>query len=133
MPTATHSWGRSTDWKRKSSVTGSITSVVLVAANVALPNFDSGMIDYDEVLRFILDLIERNQWNVRAICYDPFAMGYLIPEFEKRDLPLLEVRQGVRTLSIPTTRFRDDLFNGQLKHPDNPVTGLCGQQRYSEI
>jgi phage terminase large subunit-like protein len=36
-------------------------------------------------------------------------------------LPLLEVRQGVRTLSIPTTRFRDDLFNGQLKHPDNQL------------
>ena len=58
---------------------------------------------------------------MRAICYDPFAMGYLIPEFEKRDLPLLEVRQGVRTLSIPTTRFRDDLFNGHLKHPDNQL------------
>ena len=83
----------------------------------SITKLESGMIDYD----FILDLIERNQWNVRAICYDPFAMGYLIPEFEKRDLPLLEVRQGVRTLSIPTTRFRDDLFNGQLKHPDNQL------------
>ena len=87
----------------------------------SITKLDSGMIDYDEVLRFILDLIERNQWNVRAICYDPFAMGYLIPEFEKRNLPLFEVRQGVRTLSTPTTRFRDDLFNGKLKHPDNQL------------
>ena len=79
------------------------------------------MIDYDEVLRFILDLIERNQWNVRAICYDPWSFSYLLPEFEKRDLPMVEVRQGRLTLSIPTVRFRDDLFNGKLKHPDNQL------------
>ncbi|MCI2170980.1 terminase large subunit [Schleiferilactobacillus perolens] len=85
----------------------------------------SGVIDYDEVLNFILDMIDRNQWTVKAICYDPFAMGYLIPEFEKRNLPLIEVRQGVRTLSIPTIRFRDDLFNGKLKHRANELLGYA--------
>ena len=87
----------------------------------SITKLDSGMIDYDEVLRFIIDLIEQNQWNVRAICYDPWSFGYLLPEFEKRDLPMIEVRQGQRTLSIPTVRFRDDLFNGLLKHADNQL------------
>jgi phage terminase large subunit-like protein len=87
----------------------------------SITKLESGMIDYDEVLRFILDLIERNQWNVRAICYDPWSFSYLLPEFEKRDLPMVEVRQGRLTLSIPTVRFRDDLFNGKLKHPDNQL------------
>ena len=34
---------------------------------------------------------------------------------------MVEVRQGRLTLSIPTVRFRDDLFNGKLKHPDNQL------------
>ena len=34
---------------------------------------------------------------------------------------MIEVRQGQRTLSIPTVRFRDDLFNGLLKHADNQL------------
>ncbi|KMO60738.1 terminase, partial [Lacticaseibacillus rhamnosus] len=87
----------------------------------SITKLESGMIDYDEVLRFILDLIERNQWNVRAICYDPWSFSYLLPEFEKRDMPMVEVRQGRLTLSIPTVRFRDDLFNGLIKHADNQL------------
>lgn len=87
----------------------------------SITKLESGMIDYDEVLRFILDLIERNQWNVRAICYDPWSFSYLLPEFEKRDMPMVEVRQGRLSLSIPTVRFRDDLFNGLIKHADNQL------------
>ncbi|WP_353990891.1 terminase TerL endonuclease subunit [Lacticaseibacillus paracasei] len=87
----------------------------------SITKLESGMIDYDEVLRFILDLIERNQWNVRAICYDPWSFSYLLPEFEKRNLPMVEVRQGRLSLSIPTVRFRDDLFNGLIKHADNQL------------
>lgn len=86
-----------------------------------ITKLESGMIDYDEVLAYILGLIDRNGWQVKAICYDPYAMGYLLPEFEKRSLPMVEVRQGVRTLSIPTVRFRDDLFNGKVQHPDNKL------------
>ncbi|MEE6714291.1 terminase large subunit [Schleiferilactobacillus harbinensis] len=87
----------------------------------SITKLDSGMIDYDEVLNFILDMIDRHQWTVKAICYDPYAMGYLIPEFEKRNLPMVEVRQGVRTLGIPTVRFRDDLFNEHIKHRQNEL------------
>ncbi len=87
----------------------------------SITKLESGMIDYDDVLAYVLAMIDRNQWNVRAICYDPWSFGYLLPEFEKRDIPMVEVRQGQRTLSIPTVRFRDDLFNGKLKHPDNQL------------
>lgn len=81
----------------------------------------SGMIDYTSVLAYILNLISAHQWNVKAICYDPWSFGYLLPEFEKRDMPLVEVRQGQATLSIPTVHFRDDLYNGLIIHPDNKL------------
>lgn len=87
----------------------------------SITKLDSGTIDYDEVLNFILEMIDRHQWTVKAICYDPWSFNYLLPEFEKRGLPLVEVRQGPLTLSIPTVRFRDDLFNGKVQHPNNKL------------
>jgi phage terminase large subunit-like protein len=87
----------------------------------SITKLDSGMIDYNEVLSFVLDLIETNDFNVKAVCYDPWSFAYLLPEFEKRDMPLVEVRQGQRTLSIPTTRFREDLFNGKVVHAENSL------------
>lgn len=87
----------------------------------SITKLDSGIIDYDDVLAYLLNMIQRNSWNVKAICYDPYAMGYLIPELEKRDLPLIEVRQGVRTLTTPTIQFRDDLYNGKILHPANEL------------
>jgi hypothetical protein len=72
------------------------------------------MIDYDEVLRFILDLIERNQ--LERACHllrSVVIFHTFYQSLRKRDLPMVEVRQGQRTLSIPTVRFRDDLFNGK--------------------
>lgn len=87
----------------------------------SITRLESGMIDYDEVLAFVLDLIDRNDWQLKQICYDSYSMGYLIPEFEKRNMPLFEVRQGVRTLSIPTIRFRDDLYSGLIEHPENEL------------
>jgi phage terminase large subunit-like protein len=86
-----------------------------------ITTLDSGIIDYDDVLAYLLDMIQQNDWNVKAICYDPYAMGYLIPELEKRNLPLIEVRQGVRTLTTPTIQFRDDLYNGKILHPANEL------------
>lgn len=87
----------------------------------SITKLESGVIDYDEVLKFILDLIEQNDWNVRGICYDPYAFDYLLPEFSRRNMPLVEVRQGTRTLSIPTIRFRDAVFDKSLQHADNQL------------
>lgn len=81
----------------------------------------NGMIDYSEVLDYLLKLIEVNNWQVEAIAYDPYAMDYLIPELNKRGFNLIGVRQGTRTLGIPTIRFRDELYNGKIRHADNQL------------
>ncbi len=87
----------------------------------SITKLDSGIIDYDEVLHYLLNMINANDWHVKAICYDPWSMGYLIPELEKRDMPLVEVKQWQRFLGIPTVQFRDELYNGKIKHADNKL------------
>lgn len=86
-----------------------------------ITTLDSGVINYDDVYNFIMNFINNNELHVKAICYDAARMGYLIPKFELLGMPLVEVQQGWKTLSIPTVRFRDDVYNGKIKHPDNKL------------
>ncbi len=57
---------------------------------------EAGVINYDDVLNFMIDLVKKNDLTVQA-------------------------RQGRRTLSIPTRTFREELFKGNIKHPDNKL------------
>lgn len=86
-----------------------------------ISRLDSGVIDYDDVLNFILDLVNRYNFHVKAVAYDPYSAVSLVGELDKRDYPLEEVRQGLKTLNIPTRDFRDKLYQGKIKHADNEL------------
>lgn len=80
-----------------------------------------GVINYDDVLNFMIDFVDKNHLNVQGVAYDPWSFDYLINDFERLNWQLLEVRQGRRTLSIPTRTFREELFKGNIKHSDNKL------------
>lgn len=88
---------------------------------VSITPLESGVIDYDDVFRYVEDLISRYHFNVKYVAYDPYNANALISKLEKQNYPLFEVRQGTQTLNIPTRDFRDDLFAGKIKHADNKV------------
>jgi phage terminase large subunit-like protein len=93
----------------------------------SITGLESGMVDYASALDFILELIDRNKWDVQAIAYDPWQSAPIMGELEKRNFPLLEVRQGRMTLSAPTIRFREELYSGKIKHQDNELLAYaCG-------
>lgn len=87
----------------------------------SITRLDSGVIDYDEVFNYIVELVEGNNLHVLGVCYDPWSFDYLLPEFERKEYPLIEVRQGTKTLGIPTKRFKEELFKGNIIHPDNKL------------
>ena len=89
----------------------------------------SGVIDTDNVFTYLQRTIQQNQWNVKAICYDPWNFNNILAKCEKElpDIPLIEVRQGALTLNVPTREFRDNLFQKKIVHNDNQLL------RYSMI
>lgn len=87
-------------------------------------------IDYmGEVLPYLLNLIQKNQWSVKWICYDPYGFDFLLPQLSQK-FPLLSVRQGTLTLGQPTIHFREDLYNGKIKHSDNKLLGYAVNNAY---
>ncbi|WP_353990030.1 terminase TerL endonuclease subunit [Pediococcus argentinicus] len=86
-----------------------------------ITTLDSGVIDYDSIFEFIRTMVGEYNLVVKGVCYDPWSFDYLLPKFEEAGYPLIEIRQGVKTLGIPTKRFKEELLKGNIKHPDNSL------------
>lgn len=87
----------------------------------SITKLKAGVINYDDVLNYMIDFVDKNRLNVQAVCYDPWSFDYLLSDFERLNWQLIEIRQGRRTLSMPTRSFREELFKGNIKHPDNKL------------
>ncbi|GEO27035.1 terminase [Alicyclobacillus acidoterrestris] len=79
------------------------------------------VVDY----RFIRAYIEReareNGWRIKEICYDPYAATQFAQDMESDGYTIVEIRQGVRTLSEPTKNFREMVLAGRVIHDKNPI------------
>ncbi|AEV94895.1 terminase large subunit [Pediococcus claussenii] len=87
----------------------------------SITKLESGVIDYDDVFNFMREMVGKYNLVVKGVCYDPWSFDYLLPDFEKAGYPLIEIRQGVKTLGIPTKRFKEELIKGNIKHSDNKL------------
>lgn len=82
---------------------------------------ESGVINYDDILEYMVNLVNDHDLTVQAVCYDPYSFDYLLPDFEELNWQAISVRQGRKTLSMPTRKFREALFKGEIKHDDNKL------------
>lgn len=87
----------------------------------SITQLESGIVDYEQVFEFIQSLIEENELDLQGICYDPFNANSIISMAEKENYPMIEVRQGTRTLNVPTRTFREQVFAGNIIHPKNTI------------
>lgn len=85
-----------------------------------LTNSESGIINYKQVVAWIVDYIESNNLVVKGIMYDPWNSQAVITELEEYDWPLIEVGQAYRNLSEPLKQFRLDVFEKKILHNGNP-------------
>lgn len=88
-----------------------------------ITNLQSGIINPVQVLDYIENYISNNNLDIKAICYDPYAIHSYLPGIEQRNwrYELIEIRQGRQTLSNPNIDFRLKVINGEIKHHKNPL------------
>jgi phage terminase large subunit-like protein len=66
-----------------------------------------------------------NRLNVLEECYDPYNASHFMQEREAAGKTVIEIRQGVQTLSEPTKFFRELMLQGRLVHDGNPLLTWC--------
>lgn len=85
-----------------------------------LTNSESGIINYKQVVEWLVDKIQSNRLEVKGIMYDPWNSQAVITSLEEYDWPLIEVAQNFRSISEPLKQFRLDVFEKNVLHKGNP-------------
>lgn len=85
---------------------------------------ESGIIDYKQIIEYIHNLVDTYDLNVRGIMYDEYSAPAFITELEDT-YPLINVRQGVKTLSPATKDFRLKVYDKQIMHDGNPLLTIA--------
>lgn len=79
------------------------------------------VVDYKFVQKYAMDMIDKHNWHVKEICYDEWSAGLISQELMDEGFEMVEIRQGIHTLSEPTKNFREEVYSGNVIHDGNPV------------
>ena len=92
-----------------------------------ITTLESGVIDDERVLEKLEEMIYMNEWELQAICFDPYQFSSWIAMIEKRhpEWPLIEVRQNTMVLNMPTRQLRDEVLKGTIKHAGNQLLTMA--------
>ena len=81
--------------------------------------------DYAAIETHIHDMELENAWRVHEFTFDPYNATQLSNEMQKQGYTVVEIRQGVRTLSEPTKLFREMVSQGKVVHDGSPLLTWC--------
>ncbi|RAP29056.1 hypothetical protein C2W64_04003 [Brevibacillus laterosporus] len=79
------------------------------------------VVDYTFIKAYIQRMEREKEWKIKEICYDPYNATQFAADMEAEGYTMIEIRQGVRTLSEPTKNFREMVLEKKVLHDKNPV------------
>lgn len=82
---------------------------------------DGDVVDYQFVQKYIDDMVEKYEWEVRALCYDDWNATQFINEAMNKGYYAVKVVQGIKSLYPPTKKFRELVYQKKIIHDNNPV------------
>jgi phage terminase large subunit-like protein len=82
---------------------------------------EGAVVDYRFIMQYIHARVTDNGWKVKALCYDAWNAAQFAQEMASLGYPVVEVVQGIRTLSGPTIDFRNQVVAGKVVHDGNEV------------
>ena len=82
---------------------------------------DGMVVDYNYIKRYIQDIEEKYNFTITDICYDPWNASQFANDMSELGYSMIEIRQGIKTLGEPCKSFREEAYQGNLFHNNNPV------------
>jgi phage terminase large subunit-like protein len=77
--------------------------------------------DYRALKKYAIDRAQAEGWHIAEWCIDSWGALQLSGELTDEGHTVVEIVQGIKTLSEPTKDFRDMVFSGRVVHDGNPV------------
>ncbi|MED1023355.1 terminase large subunit [Bacillus mycoides] len=79
------------------------------------------VVDYNFVKEYIKTMESDNEFKIKEICADPWNATQFMQDMEAEGYVVVEIRQGMATLSGPTKDFREQVYQKKIVHNNNPV------------
>ncbi|QZY40384.1 terminase large subunit [Bacillus velezensis] len=86
-----------------------------------LTTTDGAVVDYDYIRAYIKKMEQEKGWRIKEIGYDPYNATQFAQQMEADGYVMIEIRQGVATLSEPTKGFRAKVKSKKVIHPKNSL------------
>ncbi|CAI6266070.1 terminase large subunit [Bacillus subtilis] len=86
-----------------------------------LTTTDGAVVDYDYIRAYIKKMEKEHGWRIKEIGYDPYNATQFAQQMEADGYTMIEIRQGVATLSEPTKDFRAKVKAKKIIHPKNDL------------
>lgn len=80
-----------------------------------------GAVDHKFMMKYVKDFVSEHGLIVKELCFDRYLAERLMPELTEEGYVVAEIPQGIPTLGMPTKDLRDQVYNKNLIHNDNPV------------
>lgn len=82
---------------------------------------DGAVIDQDTIVDWVERQVNENGWNVVEIGVDPWNASQFAIDLQNLGFEVVEIIQGIKTLSEPTKHLREMAMKGKIVHNGNPV------------
>jgi phage terminase large subunit-like protein len=79
------------------------------------------VVDYNFIKSYIKNFEQQNNVKIREICADPWNATQFMQDMEAEGYTVIEIRQGIQTLGGATKDFREQVYQGNVIHNNNPV------------
>lgn len=80
---------------------------------------EGAVVDYRAVKKWLLDFCEDNSWTIEEACIDPHGATQLSSDFIEDGIDVIEIRQGMLTLSEPTKDVRYMAYSNRVVYAEN--------------
>lgn len=78
-------------------------------------------IDYRFMVKWLEDYVKNHGLIVKELCFDRYMAAMLQQELSDAGYVVVDIPQGIPTLSMPTKDFRAKVYNKRFIHDNNPV------------
>lgn len=79
------------------------------------------VVDYNFIKSYIKKFEKDYKCRVKEICCDPWNASQFMQDMEQEGYVMVEIRQGIQTLGEATKDFREQVYQKNVIHNNNPV------------
>ena len=83
---------------------------------------EGAVIDYRRLKEYVIEKAKVEGWDITEWCVDPWGAGTTLgADLREEGSTVVEIVQGIKTLSEPTKDFREMVLSKRIIHDGNPV------------